>query len=52
MLIVLAEAVHTFSDWQDRLRLAANHRDNWGLVQLVCLSTDEQLREWLVGADR
>jgi predicted RNase H-like HicB family nuclease len=37
-------------DWQDRLLDAPNHRDNWGLVQLIVLSTDEQLREWLVGA--
>ncbi|MBF6425556.1 prevent-host-death protein [Nocardia cyriacigeorgica] len=37
-------------DWQDRLRNAPNHRENWGLVQLVSLSTDAQLRDWLVGA--
>lgn len=36
-------------DWQDHLLDAPNHRDNWGLVQLIELSTDEQLREWLVG---
>lgn len=36
-------------DWQDRLRTAPNHEANWGLVQLVELSTDEQLRSWLVG---
>ncbi|MBX5484971.1 MAG: prevent-host-death protein [Myxococcaceae bacterium] len=36
-------------DWQDHLLDAPNHKDNWGLVQLVELSTDEQLREWLVG---
>ena len=39
-------------DWQERLLDAPNHRNNWGLVQLICLSTDDQLREWLVGADR
>ena len=37
-------------DWQDRLLDTPNHRDNWGLVQLIGLSDDEQLREWLVGA--
>jgi predicted RNase H-like HicB family nuclease len=37
-------------DWSDHLRLAPNHRDNWGLVQLVALSTDEQLTQWLAGA--
>lgn len=39
-------------DWQDHLNLAPNHRDNWGLVQLIALSDDEQLRTWLVGAAR
>jgi predicted RNase H-like HicB family nuclease len=37
-------------DWQDRLLGAPNHRDNWGLVQLIGLSDDDQLRDWLVGA--
>jgi len=37
-------------DWQDRLLEAPNHRDNWGLVQLICLSDDDQLRRWLTGA--
>ncbi|MFJ6621153.1 prevent-host-death protein [Kitasatospora sp. NPDC091335] len=36
-------------DWQDRLRNAPNHRDNWGLVQLIGLSDDAQLRDWLLG---
>lgn len=36
-------------DWQDRLRTAPNHEGNWGLVQLIELSTDEQLKDWLVG---
>jgi len=39
-------------DWQDHLLNAANHRENWGLVQLISLSDDEQLREWLVGSSR
>jgi predicted RNase H-like HicB family nuclease len=38
------------ADWQDRLLDTPNHRDNWGLVQLIGLSDDTQLREWLVGA--
>lgn len=37
-------------DWQDRLLDAPNHRDNWGLVQLISLSDDGQLREWLAGS--
>lgn len=39
-------------DWQDRLLDAPNHRENWGLVQLISLSDDEQLRDWLVGKAR
>lgn len=39
-------------DWQRRLLDAPNHRDNWGLIQLVSLSDDEQLRDWLVGTPR
>ena len=39
-------------DWQQRLLDAPNHRDNWGLVQLISLSDDDLLREWLVGAVR
>lgn len=37
-------------DWQDHLLHAPNHRDNWGLVQLISLSSDEQLHEWLAGS--
>ncbi|HEV7976203.1 prevent-host-death protein [Amycolatopsis sp.] len=39
-------------DWQDRLLNTPNHRDNWGLVQLISFSNDDQLRRWLVGAER
>ncbi len=39
-------------DWQDELQHAPNHRDNWGLVQLIGLSDDAQLTEWLVGGPR
>jgi hypothetical protein len=39
-------------DWQDRLLDAPNHANNWGLVQLISLSDDEQLRDWLVGTGR
>ena len=37
-------------DWSDRLRDAPNHRDNWGLIQLVALSDDNQLKEWIAGS--
>ncbi|GAA4194901.1 prevent-host-death protein [Microbispora amethystogenes] len=46
----LIDAVREYAeDWQDRLLDAPGHRDNWGLVQMFCLSSDEQLREWLIG---
>ncbi|WP_131921612.1 MULTISPECIES: prevent-host-death protein [unclassified Curtobacterium] len=34
-------------DWEDRLQHAPNHHDAWALVQLVKLSTDAELRDWL-----
>lgn len=49
----MVEALREYvQDWQDRLLHAPNHRENWGLVQLISLSDDEQLREWLVGPGR
>jgi predicted RNase H-like HicB family nuclease len=39
-------------DWQERLLDAPNHRENWGLVQMIVLSSDDQLRDWLVGDAR
>jgi predicted RNase H-like HicB family nuclease len=47
----MAQALREYAqDWQDRLLDAPNHRDNWGLVQLICLSDDNQLHDWLTGA--
>jgi predicted RNase H-like HicB family nuclease len=37
-------------DWQDHLYNVPNHGDNWGLVHLIALSDDDQLRLWLTGA--
>lgn len=37
-------------DWEDHLHAAPNHRENWALVQLIDLSTDEQLSTWLTGS--
>ena len=39
-------------DWQDHLLHAPNHRENWGLVQMISLSSDEQLSKWLTGLPR
>ena len=35
-------------DWADRLRLAPNHADNWGVVQIVALASHDELRDWLL----
>jgi hypothetical protein len=40
------------ADWQERLADSPNHRQNWGLIQLISLSSDEQLHDWIVGAAR
>ena len=45
----LIDALRDYADaWVERLRHAPNHSDNWGLVQLISLATDEQLRQWIV----
>ncbi|MDN5767745.1 MAG: hypothetical protein L0H96_23695 [Humibacillus sp.] len=36
-------------DWNTRLRRAPNHAQNHVLAELIELSDDDQLREWLVG---
>ena len=47
----LVQAAREYAeDWNDHLLLAPNHRGNWGLVQLVELSTVEQLRNWVLGS--
>ena len=35
--------------WSERLRLAPNHEQNWGLVQIIEFSSDAQLKTWLQG---
>lgn len=52
-LTEMVDALREYADdWQERLSESPNHRENWGLVQLVGLSSDEQLRDWMVGAAR
>lgn len=47
----MIEALREYADdWQERLLDAPNHRENWSLVQLISLSDDDQLTDWLVGA--
>ena len=46
----LIEAMREYAeDWSARLRLASNHEQNWGLVQLVDHSSDDELRAWIIG---
>jgi hypothetical protein len=52
-IMEMVDALREYAtDWQERLREAPNHREHWGLVQLISLSSDEQLRDWLVGEGR
>jgi len=49
-LTELIDALREYADdWQDHLFNVPNHSDNWGLVQLIAVSDDSQLREWLIG---
>jgi predicted RNase H-like HicB family nuclease len=49
----LLEALREYADdWNDRLLNAPNHRENWPVVELVHLATDDQLRAWLLAADQ
>ena len=46
----LIDAMREYAeDWSARLRLALNHEQNWGLVQLVDHSSDDELRAWITG---
>ncbi len=47
----MVDALREYADdWQERLLEVPNHRGNWALVQLISLSDDGQLRDWLVGS--
>ena len=49
-LTEMVDALREYAeDWQDHLLTAVNHQGNWGLVQLVSLSDDDELRAWLAG---
>lgn len=44
----LVDALREYAeDWHHHLRTAPNH-DHWGLVQMTELSTDQQLRDWII----
>lgn len=36
------------SEWQEHFATAPNHANNWALVQLVNVSSDDDLRDWLL----
>ncbi len=38
-------------DWNDRLLNAPNHQANWAVVELIELSTDDELRRWITSGD-
>jgi len=45
----MIDALRDYAEaWTERLRLAPNHADNWGLVQIIMLASDGQLRDWLL----
>ncbi|GAA4401924.1 prevent-host-death protein [Tsukamurella soli] len=44
----MIDALRDYADeWSDSLRIAPNHADNWALVQIVSIASDDQLRSWL-----
>jgi hypothetical protein len=45
----MSDALREYAEDWVRLQQAPNHRENWGLVQLVRLSDDEQLYRWITG---
>ncbi len=48
----MADALREYAEDWPRLQHAPNHREHWGLVQLVALSDDDQLRQWITGSAR
>ena len=49
----LLEALREYADdWNERLLNVPNHRENWPVVELVQLASDDQLRAWLLATDQ
>ena len=46
----MIDALRDYAEaWTERLRLAPNHADNWGLVQIITLASDGGgSRDWLL----
>lgn len=50
-VVSMIDALREYAeDWHDHLHAAPNHRQAWGLVQLIDLCDDSQLRSWLLEA--
>ena len=47
MVIALREYA---ADWSDHLLNAPNHANNWGVVQIIAVSTEEHLTDWVRAA--
>lgn len=46
------EALREYAQaWNDDLHTAANHADNRAVVELIELSTDDELRSWVLGGE-
>lgn len=46
----MVDALRDYAEaWEERLRFAPNHEDNWGLVQIVEYADDVRLKDWVVG---
>jgi predicted RNase H-like HicB family nuclease len=44
----MVDALREYADdWVDHLSTAPNHAENWWLIQLVALSSDDELADWL-----
>jgi predicted RNase H-like HicB family nuclease len=47
----LIDALREYAeDWNNHLHDAPNHKNHWSVVALIELSTDEQLKTWLLAS--
>jgi hypothetical protein len=44
---MISELREYAAEWREELFEASNHRENWGLVLLVEISSNQQLAKWL-----
>lgn len=48
--LLVEDLIDYAAEWHDLYQDAPNHADNWGLVTLVNLLSESQLKEWLLTA--